>query len=356
MQIDKTLSFLDSYVHKSLEEGAEPYIPEHERSGTLTITNTGNRNQYETSTHSLRFEAYEVPKPIVPVGIPAPISYPTELVPVSVPEPSYHREVPPTLSSGPASDPVSTGLKLRLDGVQKKWGKPTYSSAASSSTSNSDSHRTTVNGATQPDSVVSKSRESPSYDSSSKRQPHVEVSEEKQKLAASLFGGASSSRSEKKQSGGGGGHGKVSRETNHTEENVRPVATVVQPPPPDLLDLGEPAGAISSSSSSVVDPFKQLEGLLDVSQDGAAATPSNGPDLMSLYSENGQSLNQNQTTILNEKVDAGSTHGSANGNNKTATLTKGPSLKDALNKDALVRQMGVNPTSQNPNLFSDLLG
>ncbi|XP_024996813.1 AP-4 complex subunit epsilon-like isoform X2 [Cynara cardunculus var. scolymus] len=350
IEIDKSLSFLDSYVHKSLEEGAEPYIPEHERSGTLSISNMGNQNQYDTSSHSLRFEAYEVPKPVIPIGIPAPISYPTELVPL--PEPSYQRDVQPIASLGPVSDAGSTGLKLRLDGVQKKWGKPTYSSAASSSTSNSDSHRTTVSGATQPDTVVSKSRESSSYDSSSRRQPHVEVSEEKQKLAASLFGGTSS-RSEKKQSGGtaagGGGHSKVSRVSNHTEEKVRPTTTVVQPPPPDLLDLAEPTGTMSSSSS-VIDPFKQLEGLLDMSEDGITATPSNGPDLMSLYSENGQNLNQN--TILNEKDDPSS----ENTTKRTASLTKGPSLKDALNKDALVRQMGVNPTSQNPNLFSDLLG
>ncbi|KAI3692141.1 hypothetical protein L6452_31950 [Arctium lappa] len=351
IEIDKSLSFLDSYVHKSLEEGAEPYIPEHERSGTLSISNIRNQNHYETSTHSLRFEAYEVPKPVVPIGIPATISYPTELVPV--PEPSYLLEVQPTLSLAPVSDAGSAGLKLRLDGVQKKWGKPTYSSAASSSTSNSDSHRTTINGATQPDTVISKSRESSSYDSSSRRQPHVEVSEEKQKLAASLFGGTSS-RSEKKQSGaaaaGGGGHSKVSRVTNHTEDKVRPVTTVVQPPPPDLLDLGEPTGAMSSSSSAV-DPFRQLEGLLDVSQVGIAATPSNGPDLMSLYSDSSTN-GQNQSTILNEKDDVNS----ENTNKRTASLTKGPSLKDALNKDALVRQMGVNPTSQNPNLFSDLLG
>ena len=33
-----------------------------------------------------------------------------------------------------------------------------------------------------------------------------------------------------------------------------------------------------------------------------------------------------------------------------------PDAKDSLEKDALVRQMGVKPSSQNPNLFSDLLG
>ncbi|WOG93270.1 hypothetical protein DCAR_0312551 [Daucus carota subsp. sativus] len=38
------------------------------------------------------------------------------------------------------------------------------------------------------------------------------------------------------------------------------------------------------------------------------------------------------------------------------SANKGPNLKDALQKDALVRQMGVTPTNQNPNLFRDLLG
>ncbi|KAI7995709.1 AP-4 complex subunit epsilon [Camellia lanceoleosa] len=37
-------------------------------------------------------------------------------------------------------------------------------------------------------------------------------------------------------------------------------------------------------------------------------------------------------------------------------LRVGPNPKDSLDKDALVRQMGVTPLSQNPNLFSDLLG
>lgn len=333
IEIDKSLSFLDSYVHKAIEEGAEPYIPENERSGTLTISSFGNQNPYESAAHSLRFEAYEVPKPVVPTRIPQTVSYPTELVPIQ--QPSYHPEVQSTPSLRPASDAGSAELRLRLDGVQKKWGKPTYSSAASSSASNFDSQ--TVNGATQADTVVSKPRE-PSYDS--RRQPHAEVSEEKQKLAASLFGG-STSRSEKKQSV----TTQKARPANTTTTTTATTTPVVQAPPPDLLDLGEPTGA-TSSYSSAVDPFKELEGLLDVGHDGNAAATSTGSDLMSLYSDastNGQTQN------------ATSTNGSVTPS-RTASLTKGPSRKDALDKDALVRQMGVNPTSQNPNLFSDLLG
>ncbi|KAK9067866.1 hypothetical protein SSX86_011977 [Deinandra increscens subsp. villosa] len=345
IEIDKSLSFLNNYVHNSLEQGAEPYIPENERSGTLNISNIRNHNPYEHPTHSLRFEAYEVPKPAVPTNLPPTLTYPTELVPAPIPEPSYQ----PTLTSGPVSDADSgsTELRLRLDGVQKKWGKPAYSSAASSSTSNFDSHRTSVNGATQLDNVISKSHEP--------REPQIEVSEEKQKLAASLFGGRTA-RSERKQSGGAAGYSKVSRTTNHGDDKVQPtiVTATVQPPPPDLLDLGEPTGP-SSSYSSTVDPFTQLEGLLDLSKDDSAVTTtSNGPDLTAVYttaSTNGQ--NQNPNPLINEKDNM---NGAPNPSNRTASLTKGPSLKDALDKDTLVRQMGVNPTSQNPSLFSDLLG
>jgi AP-4 complex subunit epsilon-1 len=41
---------------------------------------------------------------------------------------------------------------------------------------------------------------------------------------------------------------------------------------------------------------------------------------------------------------------------KGATAKKGPSLQDALQKDATARQVGVTPTGNNPNLFKDLLG
>ncbi|XP_076955827.1 AP-4 complex subunit epsilon-like [Bidens hawaiensis] len=336
IEIDKTLSFLDNYVQTALEQGAEPYISENERSGTLNISNITNRSPYEHPTHSLRFEAYEVPKPVVPTKLPPADTYPTELVPVSVPESSYQ----PTLSSGPdvGSGSGSNELRLRLDGVQKKWGKPAYSSSSSSSVSNFDSRTTAVNGATQSDHVTAKSREL--------RQPAVDVSEEKQKLAASLFGGKTG-KPERKQSGSAVAHSKASRTTNHGEDKVQQpttVTTAVQSPPPDLLDLGEPTGAVNSYSS-VADPFKQLEGLLDLSQDGnAGTTSSSGPDLMALYSE---PSGQNQKDNMNS---------APNPSNHAASLSKGPNLKDALDKDALVRQMGVNPTSQNPNLFSDLLG
>ncbi|BFG20692.1 hypothetical protein CerSpe_069660 [Prunus speciosa] len=38
IEIDKRLSFLNGYVQQALEKGAQPYIPENERSGMLNIS------------------------------------------------------------------------------------------------------------------------------------------------------------------------------------------------------------------------------------------------------------------------------------------------------------------------------
>ncbi|CAH1453328.1 unnamed protein product [Lactuca virosa] len=319
IEIDKSLSFLNSYVHKSLEEGAEPYIPENQRSGTLTVI---PNIPYDTSSHSLRFEAYEVPKPVVPTRPPpTTTTYPTDLVPVSVslPEPSYHQPPQPTRYTGPVPDPSPTDLRLRLDGVQKKWGKPSYtSSATSSSTSNFD--------LTEPQSTG----------------PHNPITWwDRDQYQRHVNRDMSRFRKKNKNSRRHFSVGRLRLRGRKRNNRWRqPPVVSGPPPPPDLLDLGEMSGY-----STVVDPFKQLEGLLDVSQDGSTSSstiPTNGH-------------NQN-LMMINEKDDFTPVNGSPNVSNKTtATLTKGPSLKDALDKDALVRQMGVNPTSQNPNLFSDLL-
>lgn len=357
LQIDENLSFLNSYVQQALENGAQPYIPESERSGMLNIiSNFRSQDQLEVSMHGLRFEAYELPKPPVPSRIPPPLLAPSaELVPVS--EPSYSRETHQVATVTSVSDAGSLELKLRLDGVQRKWGKPTYSSPASS-TSNSSSQNT-VNGTTQVDgagNVNSKARTT--YDS---RRPQVEISPEKQKLAASLFGG--SSQTEKRPTSAS--H-KVAKANSHAaEKSQAPKAVVVSnevtvektnhQPPPDLLDLGEPT--VTTSSAPLVDPFKQLEGLLDTTQvtstvNHGAVGATESPDIISLYANTPASVQSSSAEI--------SVPANKDDINVTSTLatqfTKGPNPKDALEKDAFVRQLGVTPSSQNPNLFRDLLG
>ena len=102
------------------------------------------------------------------------------------------------------------------------------------------------------------------------------------------------------------------------QKTVKPAAEA-PPPAVDLLDLGEPAPA--AATAMAVDPFQQLESLL-----APAATP--GDDL-----------------LAGIQVDPA-----------VPAAKKGPNLRESLEKDALQRQMGVVPSMQNPNLFSDLLG
>lgn len=361
MQVDKNLSFLNGYVQQSLERGAMPYIPENERSGMVNMSNFGSHDQHESAQHGLKFEAYEVPKPPMPSKVaPVSLSSTTDLVPV--PESLYARETHQVTSVGLSSDRGSSELKLRLDGVQKKWGKPTYSSPSpSSSTSTSQSP---VNGVTKVDVVNSKVRDS--YDS---RKQQIEIDPEKQKLAASLFGGSTKPEKRTSSSKVPKANAGVTDRPQDSKAAVKvPGEKTNQPPPPDLLDLGEPT--VTNAHPSV-DPFKQLEGLIDpsvssTSQSGGAV--SNAPDFMALYGETTTSeqvgggysipVSGDNVNLISELSNAAAVRGYI-GESTAVPLSqsvKGHNTKDALEKDAKVRQMGVTPSGQNPNLFKDLFG
>ncbi|GLT81031.1 hypothetical protein SLA2020_524390 [Shorea laevis] len=360
IEVDKGLSFLNGYVQESLAKGAQPYIPESERSGVLDVSSYGNQEHHGALTHGLRFEAYELPKPVVQSRIPPPsLASSTELVPA--PEPLYSRENHQAASVPSVSDTGSSGLKLRLDGVQRKWGAPTYSSA-STSTSNTTKQKT-ANGVTQVDAVATSNLST--RDTYNSRKPQVEISSEKQKLAASLFGGTS--KTEKRPSSSGHKISKTAYASKSSNDIASEKTTLVQPPP-DLLDLGEPIA--TSSAPSVVDPFKQLEGLLDPAQvtsamNYSATAGAKGPDIISLYAETpagmegggiASSLPTNGDDLLSSLSDPARSVPGGTTATHPVQFSKGPNTKDSLERDALVRQMGVNPSSQNPNLFKDLLG
>lgn len=332
-----------------MEKGAAPYIPESERSGAVSVGNYRTQDQHDTSAHALRFEAYELPKPSIPTATSqTSVSLPTtDLVPVS--ESSYYKEDHQITRSQPSGNAPSGefGAKLRLDGVQKKWGRESYTS--SSTPSSSTSSQQAANGASNSDGggpISSQARES-SY--GSKKQQVTEVSAEKQRLAASLFGSAA--KPDRKAHPGR----RAAKESSSSEKGPvahaapQPAKEQVIPavPPPDLMDLGEP---ITSSAPSA-DPFSQLDGLLGpasaspVLSETLAPSASNTPDLMSIFSDD--------TGITGGSTEA------AVGAQKGATAAaakKGHSLQDALQKDATARQVGVTPTGNNPNLFKDLLG
>ncbi|XP_072969277.1 AP-4 complex subunit epsilon [Typha angustifolia] len=349
IEVDRSLSFLSSFVQQSIEKGARPYIPESERSGIVNTGNFKSQYQHEASTHALRFEAYELPKPSLPSTSQASVPLPTTDL-VLVPEQTYLKEVhqPPKMPSAADSLSADLGAKLRLEGVQKKWGRPTYSSPAPSS-STSTTHKAS-NGLTHLDggSVSSQTRET-LYDS---RRQQDEVSAEKQRLAASLFG-ASTAKTEKKAQvapkapKGSPANADKAAVTRVVASSEHPKEKTTPPPPPDLLDLGEP---IASSTS--VDPFKQLEGLLGSTSASSplvnltATTPSKAPDLLTMFtdaptvvSSSGDPVNRNSHEATN-----------------MAATRKGPNPQDSLQKDATARQVGVTPTGNNPNLFRDLLG
>lgn len=367
IEVDKNLSFLNDYIQQAIESGAMPYISENERSGAVSVSNFRSQDQQESGQHGLRFEAYEVPKAPVPSKVtPVSLSSTTDLVPVS--DSLYARETHQITSVGLSSDTGSSGLKLRLDGVQKKWGKPAYSSPASSS-SNSTAQNP-VNGMTKVDvatSVNSKVRDS--YDS---RKQQNEIDPEKQKLAASLFGG--STKPERRTSTSSkvpkANVGAADRPQDSKAAVVPIKASEESPnqqsPPQDLLDLGEPNVTVAPPT---VDPFMQLEGLLDpsisstVSHSDSAVT--NAPDIMGLYSgatsseqSGGGGYNSASGDLLSGLSNAAAVRGTTGETipSPVSQSVKGANAKDSLEKDAKVRQMGVTPTGQNPNLFRDLLG
>ena len=292
----------------------------------LETTDYHSRDHHEVPSHALRFEAYERPKPS---SLPTQAS--TELVPV--PEPSYYSEAHQPISTSSVSERESSEIKLRLDGVKQKWGRPSYQS----STSASSTPPQAANGtSSHPDVGVGSSSLKPRSSYESKK---PEIDPEKQRLAASLFGGSSSSRSDRKSSSGGHKPAKGTA-SKPPKENPIPVQ-----PPPDLLDFGEP----TATSVTATDPFKELEGLMDSSSQDGGSTDVMGV----LYSD---AAPVTTTTSVDSLLSELSDSSKGNPDTYQSQTSKGPNSKEALEKDALVRQMGVNPTSQNPTLFKDLLG
>ncbi|XP_042485571.1 AP-4 complex subunit epsilon-like [Macadamia integrifolia] len=336
------------------------------------VSNFRSQGHHDSSTHGLRFEAYGLPKPSVASRTqPVPLATSKELVPVS--ERTYPQDISHATSVSSVSEPGPTELRLQLDGIQKKWGRPTYSPTVPSN-SNSSSQKP-VNGVPQllVQGTVGPQTRDVSYDS---RKPQVEVPPEKQKLAASLFGGASSKTGKRPTST----NHKTTRVHSHAaEKSQMPTTTVAsteqaaekasQPPSPDLLDLDEPTPGDNTAPS---DPFIQLEGLLgrsDISSvANSAVSASKSSDVMSLYAESPMSglgdpvantepanldpinLLSSLSNLANRNVHGGSVA------TQLAPVKKGPNPQDSLEKDAVTRQVGVTPSGTNPNLFSDLLG
>ncbi|KAI5077093.1 hypothetical protein GOP47_0006917 [Adiantum capillus-veneris] len=384
IEVDRSLPFLNHYVQSMLSKGAKQYIPANERLQMGVSTTWINpQDESAVSNHSLRFDPYE--KPQLPTMAITPVTtFESEDYIIDRSGKSSHvAHQPPDVD---ALTPEAS--HLRLEGVQRKWGRPTHSS--SSSVSSSAGVERSTNGSVASDldkSIGSKERPVPQdskYVSSKSKQP--EVSAEKQKLAASLFGGVAA-KADLSVKASGRSQKQATASKHSPAKRVQTAATVdskIQapppPPPPDLLDFGEEEPSISISSR---DPMKDLEGLLDLTDTVAPTQPVpvvsttnlSTVDLMSLYESNiehgtGMASSDNVVDLMastkpsrisgdesileglsgNLEANAGST---IQGQVATAAR-KGPSLKTSLQKHARSRQVGVTPTGPNPDLFKDL--
>lgn len=403
MQVDTTLSFLDDFVASALSKGARSYVSEKERLGMGGFMSIAN--DHGPATQSLRFDAYEKPRlPTVNAGPPSSIS---------VLEPENRRTeqsslVPVAAPSAAGADPSALdGSRLRLDGVQKKWGRQVYSPSLPS-----DRDRAPSNGSSFKETSNAPARRESSTSSTSRtegnRTKEPAVSVEKQKLAASLFG--ISSKSDRldqrgkntgctKSSKSSGRKGQPSRPSTAADYSHRPASTggresvghsdtqvtAATSAPADLLDMSD--GPLVTLSGSAVtkpfhDPLKELEGLLDVDTPGVAAkagVPDKPTlDLLSLYGEtvsggNGVSYlgldlvtssglggNAAVPEVVPGLLDAAgplaeNSVGSFHASTAPIVSKKGYSQQGAVQRDAASRQVGVTPSSPNPGLFRDLL-
>ncbi|XP_074557468.1 AP-4 complex subunit epsilon-like [Curcuma longa] len=353
IEVDKELSFLNNFVQQSIEKGANPYLPESERLGMSGVNNFRSPYQQEASSQTLRFEAYELPKPSSISVIPqASVSTPArDLVPV--PETTYYREnnQGSKLPTGPEASSADVGIKLRLDGVQKKWGKPTYSSSSSTTSA----EKTTNGIEAHQDGIRSQSQDT-TYDS---RRKQPEVSAEKQRLAASLFSASASKTEKKPTSSQRMPKGSAANaEKSSAARSVSPGNSEVKIAAPDLLDFGEPVPI----SAPTIDPFKELEGLIGpapapaVIDNSITTSGAQALDLMAtLHMDTPPSgFSSSSFSLVSEGIY--SADKSSYTAKSTPAVKKGSNLQDALNKDATARQVGVTPTGNNPNLFRDLLG
>ncbi|KAG0630461.1 hypothetical protein M758_1G179700 [Ceratodon purpureus] len=401
IEIDTDLPFLQEFVDSSRANGARPYVHENERfemsSGMSSFVST-SRTQQEPS-HALRFEAYETPTVHTPS---ASSSAPPSLLPDFQ---EKKPESPRSLRNQLAADNSQVDLlgpeitRLRLDGVQKKWGRPSAPSQPPPvTTSNFDQEiERSGNGGSGVSERASSNRESTPavhvYTEKKKAQP--EIPAEKQRLAASLFGGSSGKRDANGVKGSKPAPNRPA--AGNSKEKIPSTAQAPAPAPlMDLMDMG--GGDLFSApvAKASYDPFKELEGLLDGPSTAASTSTPAAPqksssiDFMSLYdstpvvshntvpstndhdflslgltSSSGiEPMNRPEAGLLdlNEFPANSPLAGLAGlGQSSSSSSTslperKGPSLQDSLQKDATTRQVGVTPTGANPALFQDLFG
>lgn len=230
------------------------------------------------------------------------------------------------------------------------------------------------------------------YDSrkDERKKEKPDIPAEKQRLAASLFGGSKGANGVRgsKAAAGNLRPGEKGTASRPAAKEQAP-AKAAPAPLMDLMDMseGDSFPAAAPAAKPAYDPFMDLSGLVDgpsstVAPSGAAAPQkSSSVDFMSLFDStptpsSGASTNDadflslglgSSSSMGTESVSSGSQGGLmdlnefpgssplAQSRSSTASVMKGPSVKDSLQKDVKSRQVGVTPTGANPALFQDLL-
>ncbi|XP_024390606.1 AP-4 complex subunit epsilon [Physcomitrium patens] len=315
IEFDRELPFLQEFVDSALANGARPYLDENERLGVdsgMSSFVSSSRSHHEPS-HGLRFEAYETPTAAIPSGSAAA---PSSLLPdfeESVTE--LTRSVRNQTDSSQVDLLGPEVARLRLDGVQRKWGRTSGSSQPSLAPTPASEQQRRDSGVSEGASSNKESSPAELWDGDGAEPRHEiysssfegkkverEIPAEKQRLAASLFGGSSV---QKGSSGGVKGGVKASKAAG----NVRPGEKGVPPRPAagsgkkknwsaaepkqassSLMDLVDMSGDDSlpvHDAKASYDPFKELEGLLGVPSTAASSTSvglgKSTMDFMSLY-------------------------------------------------------------------------
>ncbi|CAL8463047.1 g2581 [Coccomyxa elongata] len=264
VDVDPSLPFLDGYVAAALANGAAPYISEQERFA-MGVVRPSHHDEVAEHTHALRFTAYEKAAP--------PTQAPTqsrEHSPLRGPQNGGLLGV--DISSGAvaasSSAAASTEPQLALRGSgARKWGPAQFAPQAPVTAPSAAPTASATGGAT---ALASTARA---------QEPEVlEVSKDKARLAASLFGDGSSPS-----------HARAAgRRTPQKQAAPNNRGTASASNVPSLLEFDADAPsdpvtpAPSAAPPSQQDPFAALEGLSHPF-DAAPAPAAPGIDLDALY-------------------------------------------------------------------------